>query len=181
MTREERSLVCSRLADSLHLLLQETERLNESQWGFKPSGSAWSAGQCVEHITEVESELNDRMQAILAEGFSDPKMCSEAEGKERLLLRAVPNRTRHAQAPKQPDNSPAFYLPAVGLDAFKQIRARTVQFAQTTDAELEKYVYPHFVFGQLNFYQWLLLLSLHCERHTAQILEIKANPEFPKS
>ena len=35
-------------------------------------------------------------------------------------------------------------------------------------------------FGTLDGYQWLLLLSTHSERHTAQIEEVKADPNFPK-
>jgi len=29
-------------------------------------------------------------------------------------------------------------------------------------------------------YQWILLLSAHSQRHTAQLLEVKANANFPK-
>ena len=29
-------------------------------------------------------------------------------------------------------------------------------------------------------YQWILLTSAHMRRHTAQILEVKADPNFPK-
>jgi hypothetical protein len=29
-------------------------------------------------------------------------------------------------------------------------------------------------------YQWILLLSSHSQRHTAQLNEVKANPNFPK-
>jgi hypothetical protein len=32
----------------------------------------------------------------------------------------------------------------------------------------------------LDGYQWLLLLSAHTERHTAQIAEVKAHTGFPR-
>jgi hypothetical protein len=32
----------------------------------------------------------------------------------------------------------------------------------------------------LDAYQWLLFISAHSERHTKQILEVKADPNFPK-
>jgi hypothetical protein len=32
----------------------------------------------------------------------------------------------------------------------------------------------------LDAYQWVLYLSAHSERHTKQILEVKADPSFPK-
>jgi hypothetical protein len=34
--------------------------------------------------------------------------------------------------------------------------------------------------GPLDAYQWLLLISGHTERHLAQILEVKADPNFPR-
>jgi hypothetical protein len=33
---------------------------------------------------------------------------------------------------------------------------------------------------QMDAYQWLVLVSAHTERHTAQALEVKASPNFPK-
>lgn len=33
---------------------------------------------------------------------------------------------------------------------------------------------------QVDGYQWLLLISAHSARHTAQIEEVKADPNFPK-
>ena len=32
----------------------------------------------------------------------------------------------------------------------------------------------------LDAYQWLLFISAHSERHTKQILEVKADPNFPQ-
>ena len=179
MTLDERDFVCERLRGFLQLLLQNMEGLNHAQWNFKPSEKAWSIAQCVEHLTEVEIGVNDSIQTLLFNGTGDPQLCAEAKGKERLLLRAVPNRTRHAEAPRQPANNPIFATQPIAERAFKDVRSRTLSFAQSTEHDLEKYVMPHFVFGQLNIYQWLLMLSLHCERHAAQIIEIKEDPGFP--
>ena len=33
----------------------------------------------------------------------------------------------------------------------------------------------------LDPYQWLLFIAAHSERHTKQMLEVKADPNFPKS
>jgi hypothetical protein len=34
---------------------------------------------------------------------------------------------------------------------------------------------------KLDPYQWLLFIAAHSERHTKQMLEVKADPGFPKS
>ena len=33
--------------------------------------------------------------------------------------------------------------------------------------------------NSMDGYQWLLAAAAHTERHTKQILEVKANPNFP--
>ena len=33
---------------------------------------------------------------------------------------------------------------------------------------------------KLDGYEWILLIAGHSERHTKQMLEVKANPNFPK-
>ncbi len=35
--------------------------------------------------------------------------------------------------------------------------------------------------GKLDAYEWLLFIGAHSERHTKQILEVKADAGFPKS
>jgi hypothetical protein len=41
-------------------------------------------------------------------------------------------------------------------------------------------VFPHMIFKDLDGYQWLLMISLHSERHAAQIAEVKAHAAYPK-
>jgi len=33
----------------------------------------------------------------------------------------------------------------------------------------------------LDGYEWLLFIGAHSERHTKQMLEVKASPDFPKN
>ncbi|MGI8819654.1 MAG: hypothetical protein ACR2ID_02090 [Chthoniobacterales bacterium] len=39
----------------------------------------------------------------------------------------------------------------------------------------------HPALGMMDAYQWLLFNGAHCKRHTAQILEVRADAGFPKS
>jgi len=59
-------------------------------------------------------------------------------------------------------------------------RARTIEFISTTQEDLRDHFMDHPVFKTLDTYQWILLTSAHMRRHTAQILEVKADPNFPK-
>ena len=59
-------------------------------------------------------------------------------------------------------------------------RARTIVFVSTTQEDLRDHFMDHPVFKTLDTYQGILLTSGHMRRHTAQILEVKADPNFPK-
>lgn len=56
-----------------------------------------------------------------------------------------------------------------------------MMFASETQAELREHFFPHIVFGDLDCYQWLLVLGQHGLRHALQIEEIKNDPAYPAS
>ncbi|HVN06019.1 MAG TPA: hypothetical protein VMT86_16470, partial [Bryobacteraceae bacterium] len=63
---------------------------------------------------------------------------------------------------------------------FKESRARTIAYVTDTQDDLRGHFYDHPVLKTMDAYQWILLLSSHTQRHTAQLNEVKANPNFPK-
>jgi hypothetical protein len=66
------------------------------------------------------------------------------------------------------------------MDVFIQRRNDLISYVKKTDDDLRN----HFVampFGIFDTYQFLLFLSAHTKRHTLQIEEVKANPNFPRS
>jgi hypothetical protein len=77
----------------------------------------------------------------------------------------------------QPTNR--FGSPAAAQKHFVESRATTEEYlkgatglrAHLTDSPM----------GKLDGYQWVLLIAAHSERHTKQMLEVKADPNFPKS
>jgi hypothetical protein len=65
------------------------------------------------------------------------------------------------------------------LAEFGKTRQRTIDFVAATDADLRCHFHPHMALGELDCYQWLLVLSLHGSRHALQIEGVKASPAFP--
>lgn len=63
---------------------------------------------------------------------------------------------------------------------FLQRRADTLAFVTSTKDSLRAHFLEHPLLGVLDTYQWVLLISGHMRRHTAQIVEIKSDPRFPK-
>jgi hypothetical protein len=104
------------------------------------------------------------------------------KGKDELILKIMQDRTHKATAPEpiDPTKRPMSYEDSVKL--FLENRAKTIDYMKTTQDNLRDHFYDHPVpaIGTLDAYQWVLLISGHTRRHTAQILEVKADPNFPK-
>jgi hypothetical protein len=46
---------------------------------------------------------------------------------------------------------------------------------------LRRHFFRHPIFGDLDLYQWLLMIAAHCDRHRVQSEEVMASPEFPRT
>ncbi len=92
------------------------------------------------------------------------------EGKDTLVLRAVPDRRRRALAPESFRPRGA-WTPESAIGRFGQTRGRTVAFTRSTTANLRDVVWPHPFFKELDGVQWLLFAAVHGERHRLQIEE----------
>ena len=66
-------------------------------------------------------------------------------------------------------------------EAFQQFRDRCEPLLEmlTSGADLRRNVAPHPLVGPMDAYQWILCVAAHNERHFNQILELKADPNFP--
>ena len=99
--------------------------------------------------------------------------------KDPALMQVVPDRTERRQAPEIARPEGKCTDGGQLLAEFLKTRSRSAQFAAETRADLRSYTQHHGAFGELDCYQWLLLLGLHTERHARQIEEIKADAGFP--
>lgn len=178
MTNQERELATNQLRASRERLLGLVEGLTREQLTFRPAEGRWSVGDCLEHLTRVENRVLGIIETKIAEPASQP-IAESIRDKDGMLLRAVPNRTEKRQAPEMARPIGQWVDAQELLAAFESVRSRSAQFAAETRADLRNYTYPHGAFGELDCYQWLLLVGLHSERHARQIEEIKADPAFP--
>jgi hypothetical protein len=51
----------------------------------------------------------------------------------------------------------------------------------STNAPLRQSGFPHPILGNLDCYQWVLLIGGHGERHRAQAEEVMADANFPRA
>jgi hypothetical protein len=158
-------------------IVADTKNLTPAQWNFKAAPDKWSVALTLEHITLAEDDLyqlvNDKVMKSPA-GAPDRDVAKM----DAMVLAMVPDRSTKRQAP--PELVPTGrWTPAETLDHFLQSRARTIEFLRTTP-DLRQHVMDS-PLGPMDAYQWLLFIGAHSDRHTKQILEVEASPDFPKN
>ena len=113
-------------------------------------------------------------------GPATPEKRAEVKITDDQILKMVPDRSHKAQAPEFLQPTGRWATREELTKTFQDARKSTMDYVKTTQDDLRDHFGPHPVFGTLDAYQWILLISAHSERHTKQIEEVKADPNFPK-
>lgn len=179
LTPEERAHVVKLLKDSETEYLAAIENVNEEQWKWKPAPDRWSVGETAEHILLAESLLFSAVQRAI-QLPPNPDWQAKTAGKTEFIEKVMLDRSHKATAPEQ--IRPQGLSKAEVIRRFKEARALSLQFAETTQIPLKEHTldHPFPVFGTLNAYQWLIYIPLHNMRHDQQIAEVKATAGYPK-
>ncbi len=178
MDATERQLVLDHLDSSRTALLQSVGHFTHPQWQFRPTEGQWSPAENVEHVILVETRILAAIQKMLTRP-PQPEKTAGLLAKDAMILNLAGRETKF-QAPEPVQPKGTWPDPADLMAEFHLTRSRTAEFASSTDGDLRSRVIPHMAFGDLDCYQWLLLLGRHCARHTVQIEEVKAHPGFPQ-
>jgi hypothetical protein len=178
MEASEREIVLVRLRENRDRLFSVFQHLTPEQQAFRPAPDRWSAADCVEHIIIVENFVLASIRRAL-KSAPEPGKRDSVSGKEKLVLRAVPDRRTRVKGPDAV--MPTGRWPSYEdlLVEFDRTRTRTVQMATDFTADPHDYFFPHPIFGDLDCYQWLLFMGTHCERHILQFEEVKTDPAYP--
>jgi hypothetical protein len=99
---------------------------------------------------------------------------------DAFILTAVVDRSHKFKAPEPLVPTHRWATPQAMIDHFKESREHTIAYIRDTPDDLRAHTAPHPVMKTMDGYQWILLLSAHTRRHTAQLNEVKANANFPK-
>lgn len=162
----------SEFADSLKGLTSE-------QWNFKPSPDVWSVAECAEHIALSEDFIREMIEKKVLAGQPPSRPAAEQQALDGKVLKMITDRSFKAKAPEPLQPTRQFSTPEAALEKFRENREKTIALAKSRD-DLRDHAGPHPAFKELDAYQWLLYLSGHTMRHTAQLQEVKTNAGFPK-
>lgn len=178
---DERARLVQDLEQTRRAFVTSVQGLSDAQLRFRPAPDRWSIAEVAEHIALSEERIFGMITEKVMRAPAPPELRPQTPSDDERVLKAVLDRGTRRQAPEMLKPTGSFPTTAAAVAAFTQGRDRTVSFVQTTKDDLRAHGGPHPALKLLDGYQWLLLLSGHSARHTAQIEEIKADPGFPKS
>ena len=179
LTQADREKGAQYLEQTRDGVVAATRGLSDAQMKFKSAPERWSVAETLEHITLGED--------LMFQSVTDKIMKAPAGPADRdtakidvMILNMVPDRTQKRQAPGSlvPTGR---WTPSETLDHFLKSRSSTIGFLKSTP-DLRAHASADNPFQQpLDAYDWLLFIGAHSERHSKQMLEVKADPNFPKN
>ncbi|HKD60314.1 MAG TPA: DinB family protein [Terracidiphilus sp.] len=178
VTQTEKERALQYLESTKANLLESTKSLSEAQWNFKPGPDRWSIAQVMEHIAASEDFIRDGLlkEKVMISPAGQPNR--DVKKIDEAVVMMIPDRTHKAQAPGPLVPNNRFGSPEESLKHFLESRATTEQYLKTT-AGLREHVMDGPV-GKMDGYEFILFIAAHSERHTKQIEEVKADPNFPR-
>lgn len=178
LTAEELTRATDHLKKTSAAFIASTRGLSDAQLKFKAGPTRWSVAEVSEHIAAAEDFLMDMVheKVMKAPARTEPANLREIDD---LVTVAIADRTNKIQAPEPLAPTNRFSSTAGSVSHFKESRAKTLAFLKDTK-DLRDHAIDSPLGKKLDGYQWVLFISAHTERHTKQILEVKADPNFPK-
>ena len=180
LTPEDRAFLTSHLIQTRDLVLNEIESLRDDQWTFRPDEETWSIAECADHIATIEKMTFSMVSKRMQHAPPDPQRGAEVQKKTPWILEAVPARHARVKVPPGIENTSHSATPQEFAELFQERRGALLHYVSETQDRMHDRVAPHMVFKDLDGCQWLLMISLHSQRHAAQIAEVKTHPAYPK-
>jgi hypothetical protein len=162
-------------------VVEATKGLSDAQWNFKAAPDRWSIAEVIEHLAAAEDMIRGMNQEQVMKSPAIPARDSaELQKIDAMVVAMVPDRSHKIQAPEPLKPTNRFGSPTDAQKHFLESRATTEEYLKTaTDLRAHAIDSPMGV--KLDGYEWILLIAAHSERHTKQMLEVKADPNFPKT
>jgi uncharacterized damage-inducible protein DinB len=180
MSPAERSFLVDQLEATQKTVLAALHDVNDAQWKFKPAPDVWSVQQVAEHIVLAEDFLLKTVTDQILKTPAVPRLANANPEFDKKFFEGVQDRSRKATAPEPIVPTGKYASAEDAVKEFMARRARTIAYVKSTNDDLRAHAVSGPV-GQMDGYQFLLLLASHSARHSAQIREVQANPGYPKS
>lgn len=172
LSQQERDTLVDLLVSSQSALITATVGLTPAQWTFDPGGGRWSIAQCAGHLALSEDGLLAMIRGQILASPPAIERAAAVRGRDGVVVAAMRDRSARTQTSDAlvPPTCPE--SPAAFISAFLPKRAATLRYVRETTDPLHHHVAALGALGDLDAYQWLLLLASHTERHVQQIEEL---------
>ncbi len=179
ITKKEREYATKLLKDTEKGVFEQLKGLTPAQLTFKPAPDRWSVEECVKHIAASEEMLWQTAEGTLKQP-ANPEKQAEIKVTDEQLVQQIEDRTNKFKTTEklQPENIP-LKSTEEALASFKKNREKLIDYVKSTNEDLRTHI-ATMPFGSIDSYQFILFIGAHSNRHTQQIMEVKADPNFPK-
>lgn len=177
LTPAEKDKALQYLESTKKDVLDATKGLSPAQWNFKSAPDRWSIAECMEHIAAAEDFIRDNIAGGVMK--APPAPGRDVAQIDAAIIENVPERKTKVQAPDAIKPTNRFGSPQGSIDHFVESRAKTEDFLKSTSG-LRDHAADSPVGTKWDGYEFILLIAAHSERHTNQIKEVKADPNYPK-
>jgi hypothetical protein len=171
MTAGDRQRLVAHLEMTESWLASELKGLSADQLKFRMTPEGWSIADVVEHLEIAEPQYWQRVLDSMKQPPNTEKLTATDTG---ILWYGIDrtnrNKTGEARVPKGKNDA------AASLAAFRKLRATIMDYAKNTQEDLRS---RKLLEGNMDVYQWALMISTHSQRHILQIREIKAHANYP--
>lgn len=172
ITPLERQRLVAHMEMTARWLEDEVSGLTPAQLAFRPSSTAWSILEVVDHLVVVGPIYWKNLQDATPVSAGPVGLMNDVD----VLWYGIDRTDREIALQAEAASLKLKDLPA-GLKAYRAQHAELLQYVRTTSDDLRRRLVAR---QRSDAYQWALLISTHEQRHILQIREIKAHPKFPR-
>jgi hypothetical protein len=174
LTPVERQRLVAHLEMTEQWLVSEVESLSPGQLAYRPDPDSWSIRDVVEHLAIAEpqywQQVQDSIKAPPTPGYTP-------EATDAGILWYGIDRTNRARTGEARVPDGRFKTAADALAAFRALRSTMLEGARQSQEDFRA---RRLIDGNMDVYQWFLMISTHAQRHIMQIREIKAEKGYPR-
>lgn len=175
MTSGERQRLLAHLDLTESWLASELAGLSAAQLAFRATPDTWSIRDVVEHLAIAEPQYWKQLEDSIARPLPATAYTPQATD-AGILWYGIDrgNRQRTGEA-RVPDGR--FKTAAEAHASFVALRATMKAKAKNATDDLRG---RQLIDGNMDVYQWFLMISTHAQRHILQIREVKAHANYPR-
>ena len=154
-------------------LVSELSGLSPAQLSYRMTPESWSITDVTEHLAIAEPQYWQRVN----DSMKQPATTDKIEATDAGILWYGIDRTNRQKTGEARVPHGTFKSAAEALAAFRKLRSTMREYAQATSDDLRS---RKLLEGNMDVYQWFLMISTHSQRHILQIREVKAHAGYPK-